>query len=104
MRTQTKTATFEEVKKCIAKWYEKHAGIELEPDAHFMTIEQWKERGEQYGGDDAVLVMTFDGSGVYDYVNMHAGYKAHDDLIEELGKLGCWFELMYAWSFAVYPH
>jgi hypothetical protein len=96
--------SYAQVKKCIEDWFQEHAHMPLEKDAHFMTMEAWKDRGEDYGGDNAILVMTFDGSSVYDYVNMHNGYQAHDDLLEKLGKLGCFFELMHSWSFAVYPN
>ena len=103
MNTQTKTATFQDIKTAIEAWFLKHRGEKLEEDAHFYTPAQWRMRGEDYGnGSNVVLCMTFDGSHVYDYMNMHDGYKAFDDLVQVLGELGVYFEMMHSWSFAVY--
>lgn len=72
---------------------------ELLGDAQFYTNEEWRVRGEDYH-DEALLVLTIDGSSLHTMLNFGGDTSEFDDLVESFG---FWYELGHAWSLGFYP-
>lgn len=69
----------------------------------FYTPQEWRERGEQYGLNSA-LVVVYDGGDhamFFDY--NHECYRAIDRMNEALAKVGYYFECCTCWYSAIYP-
>lgn len=80
--------------------------FDLEPgtwgDLFFLTPEAWAAKGEKYGRG-SLAVMVFDGSPVYSSLNYgEDGWALQEAILKDLDAIGVYYELMYAWCFAVY--
>lgn len=95
---------YKAIEKVITRVLKKHG---LTPDTwgdfKFMRPEDWAARGEEYG-KGSKLIAIFDGSPVYESLNygFEVGWGLQEDLIKALSEIGVYYELMHAWSFAVY--
>ena len=68
----------------------------------FYTPEEWKEKGERYGTESA-LVLVHDGGDLAPFCNLdYQCYERHEALNQALDKIGYYFESCTHWYAAVY--
>jgi len=95
----TKKPTFEQVKKALEDYCEKHAGGKGD-----LIVRKPKDAKaySEYASDKAICWVSVDGCDLYNIVNFHCGVKAFDAFQKFMDDLGCWFELGNAWNFNVF--
>jgi hypothetical protein len=88
----------EELKKLVTDWLRRN---KLLYDTTVYTPEEWRERGEKYGGG-AVLNIATEGP-MYNMLNYGENPKLYEKWQQFLISIRLWEELGYAWSVHLYP-
>jgi hypothetical protein len=72
-------------------------------DTKVITGTDWNDRGEDFG-QGAKAVLLIDGSPLYPIFNYgEPSWNISENFREFLDRLGLWYEMMHAWSIAIYP-
>lgn len=91
-------AKFEKLKKALADWLARH---ELDNDLHYYTIEQWRERKEEYH-NDALIVIVFEG-GLFNVLNAYcSSFDRLNEFDDLLTSFGFTYEMGHAWNLGLY--
>lgn len=86
----------ERMKSAIYEWAIKEGILD---DAQFYSNQEWNARREKIH-NDALLILTIDSSGLYNFFNGGCDTEEFEDLVESFG---FYYEMGYAWSIGFYP-
>jgi hypothetical protein len=94
----------EQIRTRIKKVFEKvcrNNGCTMD-GLRFYSPKQWKERGERYGQNSVMSTIFEEHQGMYYTMNAIGSFKLQNELVEELAKIGYWFELGNSWYLSIY--
>lgn len=97
---QTYPARVKPLMKELQAYLEKN---ELVGDAFFCSPKVWRERGEEYG-TTSDLLLVYDGSYLYDILNMYDGDIFYESIWNICQKHDYFFELCTSWYCAFYKN
>lgn len=70
----------------------------------FYTVDEWKDRGEEYG-TTAALILVHDGGDAAPFLNLnYMVYDLHEKLRASVSKQGFYIEQCTSWYSAMYPN
>ena len=92
----------EKAYNCIMNLLTKNNTLSTGGCRAFYSPEEWKARGEEYGGG-AELIVVHDGGDLMEYFCMDVmDYAAIDCMSNALGSVGCYPEQCTSWYSAIY--